>query len=115
MNFPPLVKLNVACGILSLFAASAFIGSNYMLLVLNQIGITTVLWVRLIRPRCKAGKVNCPQISKSVIPPFVFITMLSIGSHYSDNYTWHILIFSVALLVGLYRYLEKSQNTWKDN
>lgn len=114
MNFSPLVKLNVACGILSLFAASAFIGSNYLLLVLNQIGITIVLWVRVIQARCKAGKVNYPKICGSVIPPFVFITMLSIGSHYSDNYTWHILIFSVALLVGLYRYFEKSQNNLKD-
>jgi len=115
VNFSPLVKLNVACGILSLFAASAFIGNDYLLLVLNQIGITIVLWVRLIQPRCKADKVNCPKIHRSVTPPFVFITTLSIGSGYSDNYTWHILIFSVALLVGLYKYLGKSRNTLEDN
>ena len=115
MNLSPLVKLNVACAMLSLFTASAFIASNYLLLVLNQIGITIVLWVRLIKPRLKMSEVNSAHISRIVAPTFAFITTLSIGSPYSEKYKWYIFLFSIVVLVGLYKLLKEKQNTWKDN
>lgn len=111
MFLSPLAKLNVASAMLSLFATSAFIGSNYLLLVLNQIGITIVLWVRLIKPRLKTCEANYVKVRKIVTPTFVFITALTISSPYSDSYKWHALVFAATLLVGLYKLLEKKENT----
>jgi hypothetical protein len=50
-------------------------------------------------------------LRRIVAPTFIFITTLTCGSLYSDEYKWYILIFAVALLVGLYKFLEGRENT----
>jgi hypothetical protein len=101
----------MACAMLGLFTASAFIDNNYVLLILNQIGVLLILWVRLIQPRRTTSKKHYLKLRRIVAPTFMFITTLTCGSLYSDEYKWYILIFAVALLVGLYKFLEGRENT----
>lgn len=88
MVLSPLARLYMACAMLSLFSFSAFIASNYLLLLFNYSVITVLLWIRLFRSRKNVGQFERFQVARILAIIFLFVIALTIRLLVSGNYKW---------------------------
>lgn len=104
MVLSPLARLCMACALLSLFSFSAFLASNFLLLLFNYSVIIVLLWIRLVRSKSSIDQFERFQVARTLATTFLFVTALTIGLLVSGNYKWWVVLAALIISSLSYRF-----------